>query len=280
MSTLDFIKMHGLGNDFVVIDGRRSNPDLGVDAIQAIADRRTGVGFDQLIVLEPSDKADVFMRIFNADGSEAAACGNATRCIGQHVMAETSRKTVDVETLAGVLETKHAGANRISVDMGPVSVAWQDIPLAREEDTLRLPIQLEGLREPVAVNVGNPHMVFFVDDVGVAPIDELGFQLERHTLFPQRTNVQMAEIIGYDRIQLKTWERGVGRTRASGSSACATLAAAHLIGHCGRSADVIMDGGLLSIQWRDDNRIIQTGPSSVSYKGALDDALLNPGDAT
>lgn len=274
MSILEFSKMHGLGNDFVVFDGREEIPDLSSADVRAISDRFIGVGCDQLIVLEPSEQADVFMRIFNADGSQSGACGNATRCIGAQIMAELQQDHAVVETIAGLLKTSQASDNRVTVDMGPVNIEWQDIPLTSDVDTLHLPIDVNGLRDPVAVNVGNPHMVFFVDDASVAPIDEIGFQLERHALFPQRTNVQMAEILGFDRIRLKTWERGVGRTLASGSSACATLAAAHRRGLCGRSADVVADGGTLSIMWRDDNHVTQTGPHAVSYRGAIDPSQL------
>ena len=275
MSILEFSKMHGLGNDFVVFDGRTKNPGLSAAAIRAVSNRYTGVGCDQLIVLEPSKNADVFMRIFNADGNESGACGNATRCIGAQLIDELGRSKVVIETIAGLLETEQASNDRISVDMGLVHLDWQDIPLASETDTLHLPIEINGLRDPVAVNVGNPHMVFFVDDASVCPIDEFGFQLERHALFPERTNVQMAEVLGYDRIRLKTWERGVGRTLASGSSACATLVAAHRRELCGRTADLIADGGTLSITWRDDNHVVQTGPYAVSYRGTIDPDQLD-----
>jgi len=276
MSELTFSKMHGLGNDFVVFDGRERDPGLSTGAVRAIADRHTGVGCDQLIILEPapSEAADVFMRIYNTDGSESTACGNATRCIGAMLMQETGRKQVTIETGAGLLEAADAGPGRVSVDMGPVSTNWQDIPLAHECDTMSLPIEMDGLMHPVAINVGNPHMVFFVDDASIAPIDELGYQLERHPLFPERANIQMAEVLGYDRIRLKTWERGVGRTMASGSSACATLAAAHLKGLTGRTAKVVNDGGALTIHFRDDNHVVQTGRASVSFSGVLDPSLL------
>jgi diaminopimelate epimerase len=277
MSELEFSKMHGLGNDFVVFDGRVTNPGLSTADVCAISNRFTGVGCDQLIVLEPSEKADVFMRIYNADGGESGACGNATRCIGAQLISELGRDKVVIETISGLLETEKASGNRVSVDMGPVQTDWQDIPLGSEADTLHLPIEIDGLHDPVAVNVGNPHMVFFVDDASLAPIDELGFQLERHPLFPERTNVQMAEILGYDRIQLKTWERGVGRTLASGSSACATLVAAHRRDLCGRTADVIADGGTLSITWRDDNHVVQTGPHAISFRGTVDPSQLDQG---
>ncbi len=277
-----FSKMHGLGNDFVVFDGRVRNPELSPGAVRAIADRHTGVGCDQLIVLEPASNgaADLFMRIYNSDGSESAACGNATRCIGVMLMGETGREQTIIETAAGLLDVVAARHGQVSVDMGPVRTAWNDIPLAHDCDTLNLPVEADGMASPVAVNVGNPHMVFFVDDASIAPIDELGREMELHPLFPERTNVQMAEVLGYDRIRLKTWERGVGRTMASGSSACATLAAAHRRGLAGRTAEIIMDGGSLGVTWRDDNHIVQTGPASVSFSGTIDPSLLVVGDAS
>jgi len=276
-----FSKMHGLGNDFVVLDGRLRDPGLSPVVVRALADRHTGIGCDQLIVLEPAgnDAADVFMRIYNSDGSESDACGNATRCIGAVLMGETGREQAAIETGAGLLHVTAATSGRISVDMGPVRTEWNEIPLTRELDTLNLPIEMNGLSNPVGVNVGNPHMVFFVDDASIAPIDELGHELERHVLFPERANVQMAEVLGYDRIRLKTWERGVGRTMASGSSACAVLAAAHRRGLTARAAEVIMDGGSLGIEWRGDNHIVQTGPASNSFTGTIDPSLLiNPGN--
>ena len=268
--------MHGLGNDFVVLDGRKESLALTEITVQLISDRHFGVGCDQLIVLEQpkNNSGDVFMRIHNADGGEVGACGNATRCIASMLMGETGRTSIGIETLAGLLQATAAHDDWVSVDMGPVYTKWNEIPLAKDVDTLHLPIQADGLPDPVGVNVGNPHMVFIVEDATVAPIDELGFQLECHPLFPERTNVQMAEVLSFDRIRLKTWERGVGRTSASGSSACATLAAAHLRGLVGRSVKIEMDGGILEISWRDDNHIVQTGPVSTSFTGVIDPSLL------
>jgi len=276
MDSIEFIKMHGLGNDFVVVDGRVRDPHLTPAQAAAIADRHAGVGCDQLIVLEtpPNGAADVFMRIYNQDGSQVNACGNATRCISSLIMAETGGTAVNIQTGAGVLATGDAGNGRVSVDMGPVNTDWRAIPLGEACDTADLPIDVAGLPRPIAVNVGNPHMVFFVDDAEAAPIDEHGSALEHHPLFPERTNVQMAQVLGPDRIRLKTWERGVGRTSASGSSACATLAAAHIRGLAGRRAEIVMDGGSLDIEWRDDNHVIQIGPVATSFRGTIDPSLL------
>lgn len=276
MQSIEFIKMHGLGNDFVIIDGRADNPMLSSPQVAAISDRHIGIGCDQLIVLEKptSDDADVFMRIYNQDGSESDACGNATRCISSLLMAESGREAIDIRTGAGLLLTRAADGGRVSVDMGPVNTDWASIPLARALDTHALPIDIPGLPEPIAVNVGNPHVIFFVDDAEAAPIDEYGHALEHHELFPERTNVQMAHVNPDRSIRLKTWERGVGRTHASGSSACAVLAAAHLRDMTGRKADVMMDGGVLTIDWRDDNHVVQTGPVATAFRGAIDASLL------
>ncbi len=276
MNHLNFIKMHGLGNDFVILDGRQETISLDDNAVRAIANRHTGIGFDQLIVLEPpkNGSGDVFMRIHNADGGQVGACGNATRCVGALLFGETGRSTMVIETLAGLLHVSRAKDGWVSVDMGPVYTHWSEIPLSEQLNTLYLPIEVNGLPAPVGLSVGNPHMVFFVEDVSVAPINDYGAKLECHPLFPERTNVQMAEVLGYDKITLKTWERGVGRTKASGSSACAALAAAHMRGLCGRNAEVVMDGGTLEITWRDNNHIIQTGPASTSFTGVVDPSLL------
>lgn len=279
MQPIEFIKMHGLGNDFVIIDGRAKHPMLSNAQVAAISDRHIGIGCDQLIVLErPSEAdADVFMRIYNQDGSESDACGNATRCISSLLMIETGRDAIGIRTGAGLLPTQAADGGRVSVDMGPVNTDWQSVPLSRELDTRELPIDVAGLPRPIAVNVGNPHVIFFVDDAEAAPIDEHGHDLEHHELFPERANVQMAHVTPEGNIRLKTWERGVGRTKASGSSACAVLAAAHLRGLTGRKADVIMDGGVLTIEWRDDNHVIQTGPVATAFSGTIDTSLLEVG---
>ena len=280
MDAIEFIKMHGLGNDFVVIDGRARDLRLTAAQATAIADRHIGIGCDQLIVLEtppPGSNgaaADIFMRIYNQDGSQSDACGNATRCISSLLMAESGGTAINVQTGAGILATGSTDDGRVSVDMGPVNTDWRAIPLAEETDTANLPVEVDGLARPIAVNVGNPHMIFFVDDADAAPIDEHGPALEHHPLFPERTNVQMAQVLSPDRIRLKTWERGVGRTAASGSSACATLAAAHIRGLTGRRAEIVMDGGSLDIEWRDDNRVVQIGPVATSFRGTIDPSLL------
>ncbi|MEE9317980.1 MAG: diaminopimelate epimerase [Rhodospirillales bacterium] len=267
--------MHGLGNDFVVVDAREQPFDIGAAETRAIADRRLGVGCDQLLVVQPATngQADVFMRILNADGGEAEACGNGTRCVAQLVMAETGKQEAQIETKAGLLKAEAVGNGNIAVDMGPVALDWQDIPLAREMDTLNLGLEAGPLSDPVGVNVGNPHAVFFVEDADGVPLEEIGPGIETDALFPERTNVGAAQVLDGGNIRLRVWERGAGVTQACGSGACAALVAAHRRELTGRSADVILDGGRLAIEWRDDNHVVMTGPVATSFTGVLDPAL-------
>ncbi len=276
MNGRPFIKMHGLGNDFVVIDARVAPFPLSRDTARAITDRRTGVGCDQLIIMEPphDQRADVFMRIRNADGGEVEACGNGTRCVASLVMAERGGAHCTVETLAGLLEANTAGADRIAVDMGAARLDWRDIPLAREMDTLHLDLSHGALADPVAVNMGNPHAVFFVEDAEAVVLDTLGPALERDPLFPERANIGVAQVTGADRLRLRVWERGVGVTRACGTGACAAAVAAHRRNLTGRRVEVELDGGPLSLEWRDDGHVIMTGPVATAFRGTLNGALL------
>jgi len=277
MITLPFTKMHGLGNDFVVLDARRVKLDLAPSQAKIIADRRLGVGCDQILVIEPpqNEDADIFLRILNADGSEAQACGNGTRCIAALVMAETGSSSIKIETVAGVLAAEEAEDGNIAVDMGLASFEWQDIPLAREMDTLSLEISQGPLADPVAVNVGNPHAVFFVEDAAAIPLEELGPKIETDPLFPEHVNVEAAQVLADGNIRIRVWERGVGITRACGSGACATLAAAAQRGLTGRSATVILDGGALAVDWREDNHVVMTGPVATSFSGVIDPAMVS-----
>ena len=271
-----FIKMHGLGNDFVVIDARSSPLALTAPLVRAIADRRSGVGCDQLILIEPPRRAgaEAFMGIFNADGGAAEACGNATRCVAAHLMAERGAERITVETVAGLLPARRDGGARVTVDMGPARLDWRDIPLSRAADTLHLDVAAGPFRDPVAVNVGNPHAVFLADDALAAPLDAYGGALERHPRFPRRANIGVAQVLGRDRIRLRVWERGVGITRACGSGACAALVAAHRRGLADRAAEVVLDGGPLHITWREDGHVEMAGPVAVSFRGSLDPSLL------
>jgi diaminopimelate epimerase len=276
MSALSFVKMHGLGNDFVVLDARAAPLALSAGQVRAVADRRTGVGCDQLIVIETPTAAlaDAFMRIRNADGSEVAACGNASRCVAALLMAEKDTEHVIIETAAGLLDADARGDGLVSVDMGRVSFDWRDIPLSKPADTLHLDVSAGPLRDGVAVNVGNPHAVYFVADAAAVPLEAVGPIIENHTMFPERINVEAAEVLGPDRIRLRVWERGVGVTRACGSGACAALVAAARRGLTGRSAEVVLDGGRLGIEWLKDDHVLMTGPVATSFTGTLDAALL------
>lgn len=274
MTDREFIKMHGLGNDFVVVDARRQPFDVDTAATRALADRHTGIGFDQLIVVEPAKdaRADAFMGIRNADGGEVAACGNATRCVARLLFAEGRRDEVVIETAAGLLRARRAGGDRYTVDMGPARRDWREIPLAEPCDTDHLPLASGPLSDPVAVSMGNPHAVFFVADVNAIPLDQLGPTLEHDPLFPERANIGVAQIIDHGTLRLRVWERGVGITLACGTGACAAAVAAHRRGLTGRQVRVRVDGGDLDIVWRADGHVTMTGPTAISFTGRFDDA--------
>jgi diaminopimelate epimerase len=275
MDGLPFIKMHGLGNDFVVIDARDQGFAPEPETARRIADRHTGVGCDQLIILEPARAklADAFMRIVNADGGEVEACGNATRCVADLIMREKKVGHVIIETGAGLLDAEAAAAGQVSVDMGPVKLDWRDIPLAKPVDTLHLGLKLGPLDDPVAVNVGNPHAVFFVADAEAVDVAALGPAIERHPLFPERTNVEVVQVLAPSLLRMRVWERGVGITRACGTGACASVVAASRRGLIGREAEVVLDGGTLAIAWTRDDHVIMTGPVATSFTGQLSPEL-------
>ena len=269
MDGLRFIKMHGLGNDFVVIDGREATVALEPGQVRAVADRRTGVGCDQLVVIEPSATADARLAIRNADGSAAEACGNATRCVAALLMDEQGRDRVVIETDAGALECRAAGDGRVAVDMGAARTDWRDIPLAHEADTLCLDLGAAELGDAAAVSMGNPHVVFFVDDAEAVDLARIGPAIEHHEMLPARANVGIAHVQAPGRIRLRVWERGAGITRACGTGACAALVAAARRGLAQREADVVLDGGTLAIAWRDDGHVLMTGPAATSFRGTL-----------
>jgi diaminopimelate epimerase len=276
MRGIDFIKMHGIGNDFVVLDARAHALALDDNTVRALADRHTGVGCDQLLVVEqPKAKdADVFLRIFNADGSEAEACGNGTRCVADLVMREGGKDRIVIETVAGLLAAEAAGPNRVSVDMGSPALGWPDIPLARDCDTLNVPLSMGPLVVPVCTSMGNPHATFFVADAEAIDLATLGPRLERDPLFPARANIGVAQVLSPTRLRFRVWERGAGITVACGSGACAALVGAARRGLTGRKAEVILDGGTLEIEWREDGHVFMTGPVAVSFSGTLDPSLL------
>ena len=282
MAGTPFLKMHGLGNDFVVLDARGGALDLTVPRRRAIADRRLGVGCDQLIVLEPPTEpdADVFMRIYNPDGSEAQACGNATRCVASLLMDEREADDVTIQTVAGLLESQKVGRGVnglpvISVDMGLVRMDWREIPVATACDTRHLPVGLGPLQDPVGTTVGTPHATFFVDDLAAIPIAELGPKLEHDPFFPERVNVGVAQIIAENKLRLSVWERGAGLTLACGSGACAAGVAAARRGLTGRKVDVVVEHGTLTIEWLRDDHVSMTGGIALAYRGELDRSLLS-----
>jgi diaminopimelate epimerase len=263
-----FSKMHGLGNDFVVIDERDASLAMDGALARAIADRRTGIGCDQIILIGRSDRADVGMRIFNSDGSEVEACGNATRCVPLFV-----GRDVTVETRAGLLEARRDG-NGVRVDMGLPRFEWDAIPLAYAMDTLSMPVSWEDLPPPSAVNVGNPHVIFFVPDLTAVDTARLGPLIETDPLFPQRVNANFAQVLDEGHIRLIVWERGAGLTRACGTGACATSVAAIRRRLCTGPVTVSLPGGDLVIDWRPGETISMTGPAAKVFDGVADlDAL-------
>ena len=268
---IPFLKMHGLGNDFVVLD-RRAGPARLEPAMAArLADRRFGVGCDQVIVLEPPalPGADVFMRIHNPDGGEAEACGNATRCVAELILEETGGAVARIQTLCGLLEGRRDGDGRgVTVDMGAPRLDWRDIPLARAMDTLALEGEFQGFTAPCAVSMGNPHIVFFVPDAQAVDLATVGPRIEHDKLFPARANVEFATLRADGSIDLRVWERGAGITLACGSGACATMVAAVRRGLIGRSAPIDLPGGRLWLEWREsDGHVMMTGPTTLSFRG-------------
>jgi diaminopimelate epimerase len=275
--------MNGLGNDFVVLDARAKAIQLTPEGARRISDRATGIGCDQVIVLEPSSKGDVFMRIFNADGSQVGACGNATRCVAWLMAQETGRREMTVETNAGLLRAEVESPERVTIDMGTPRFAWNEIPLAEPfHDTTGIelqvgPIDAPVLHSPSVVNVGNPHAIFWVDDVDAHDLARFGPLLENHPIFPERANISLAQILSPDRIKLRTWERGAGLTRACGTAACAAAVAAARKNLTGRRVTVELPGGPLLIDWRvADGHILMSGPTELEFEGTLSPETLSP----
>jgi len=273
LQTRRFTKMHGLGNDFVVFDARDNALLLSAAQIRALADRHTGIGCDQLIVVEPGEGADARVRFWNADGEEVAACGNGTRCVGWLLMQASGKDAAVIETKAGRLHAERAGERLVSVDMGEPGLDWRQIPLAAEHDTRALDVTLYDhpalTLPPACVSMGNPHVVFFVADLDAAPVREAGAAIERHPLFPEHVNVGFAQIVDRHRIRLRVWERGAGLTQACGTGACAALVAAVRRDLTDRTATLALDGGELLIEWRADNHVVMTGPAAVDFAGEL-----------
>jgi diaminopimelate epimerase len=280
-----FRKMNGLGNDFVVIDARVHPLALKASEIAAIADRSRGVGCDQVIALEPSDYADVFMRIWNADGGEVGACGNAARCVAALLVAERGSPHVSIETESGMLAATVAKDGSVTIDIGTPRFEWNEIPLSQpfaDTRAVELP-QFTGLGLGAAsmVNVGNPHCIFFVQNIDAYDLARFGPKLEHDPLFPERANISVAQVTGPSSLRLRTWERGAGLTRACGTAACAAAVAAARSGLTGRHVTVTLPGGDLVIDWREnDDHILMTGPFALDYQGTIPPELLQPAPAT
>jgi diaminopimelate epimerase len=277
MRPIDFVKMHGLGNDFVILDARHVALTLDTGAARAITDRHRGVGCDQILIIEPAKTATgaAFMRIRNADGGEAEACGNGARCVAALLMEQNKTDRIVLETLGGLVVADRAGDHRIAVDMGEPHLGWREIPLAKDCDTLHVPLSVGQLRDPVCTSMGNPHATFFVPDIGAIDIATLGPTLENDPIFPARANIGVAQIASPKRIRVRIWERGDGLTLACGSGACATLVAAVCRGLTERRAEIVADGGALEIEWRPDNHVIMTGAVATSFRGTIDPTLLD-----
>ncbi|MDC0982744.1 diaminopimelate epimerase [Amylibacter sp.] len=264
-----FLKMHGLGNDFVIIDARETESPITSQVAKAIGDRHFGVGYDQLVVMTNSQKADVELIFWNSDGSLSDACGNASRCVARLIMDENNSEEITLKTGSGVLLARKGSNGFISVNMGHPQLDWDLIPLKEKVDLLELPI--EG--RPAAVGMGNPHCVFVVDDVNLVELVSWGSKIETHELFPKKTNVEFIQIIDQKNIRQRTFERGAGETLACGSGACAVAVVAHLKGLTERNVNIYLDGGQLSIDWSEDG-IWMTGPTSFVFKGILSSEFL------
>ena len=262
-----FIKMHGLGNDFVVIDSTKNQYTINKSSIQLISDRRFGVGCDQVIEMKPSAKEDIYMKIYNSDGTEAEACGNAARCVAGLLFASNQKKEVSIETVAGVLKAESEEDGLIKVDMGKPSFFWKDIPLS--SDISHISFEELSLINGLAVNMGNPHIVFFVKDINEVDINKVGPLVENSSYFPEKVNVEVCQIINKSKIKVAVWERGAGKTLACGTGACAALVAAYKNNLTDPTAEIVLNGGSLNITWNvnSDEHVIMSGPIAVSFLG-------------
>lgn len=271
-----FTKMHGVGNDFVIIDNRKEVVIMNESLAARIANRQTGIGCDQLVLLENSKKADIAMRIYNADGGEVPTCGNAARCVAWIAMEESGKALAKIETGAGVLDTSRAGQHQATVDMGAPRWEWNDVPIAITGDTLQLDLGVnDQLGKATALSMGNPHAVFFVTQLQAFPVAAFGPSLENHALFPMRANIGFAQVDARDHISLRVWERGSGETLACGTGACAALVAAHRRGLTERNATISLKGGELKIHWLPDDEngtghVLMTGPVAESFRGTFE----------
>ncbi len=279
--SVNFKKMNGLGNDFVVLDARAKPIMISEAEARAIANRKTGIGCDQLIVMESSSTADVRMRIWNAEGGEVQSCGNASRCIADLMFNEKNQTTATIDTLGGFLIATKAGDKRVTIDQGVAKFGWKDIPLSEPfADTRHIelqygPIDAPLIHSPSVVNVGNPHCIFWVDDVNVVDLARAGPMLENHPLFPERANISFAKVVARDHVILKVWERGAGLTKACGTAACATMAAGHRIKIIDATCKITLPGGDLVMSMREhDGHVMMTGPVAYEFDGVLTEGLL------
>lgn len=275
-----FRKMNGLGNDFVVLDARRDAITMTEDKARAIADRKMGIGCDQLIVMEQSPLADVRMRIWNAEGGEVPSCGNASRCIADLMFDELKADAATIETKGGLLVARKAGDHLVTIDQGKPKFDWKDIPLSEAfADTRHIelqtgPIDKPLLHSPSVVNVGNPHCIFWVSDLNVVDLAKVGPMLEHHPLFPERANISLAQVVARDHVLLKVWERGAGLTQACGTAACATMAAGHRIKIIDSKCRITLPGGDLFMEMNEEGHVLMTGPAQLDFEGTLPEGLL------
>ncbi len=275
MAEYPFRKMHGLGNDFVVLDARDSAMTLTPEFAKAISDRKTGIGCDQILIIRPAiGDGDAFLEIRNADGGVVASCGNGSRCVARLLLDESDKEEIVIETRAGPVIASNLSGDLISVDMGPAYDNWRDIPLAENTDTLHLGITEGPLHDPVGVGIGNPHMVFFVGDIQAIDLTNLGPKLEHHTLYPERTNVEVVQVLNRKNLRMRVWERGAGITQACGTGACASMIAAVRRGLTDRKVTVSLDGGDLEIEWPTNGHVTMAGPTTEIFTGILNRRFL------
>ena len=280
MDNINFIKMHGLGNDFVILDSRLGSITLQPKEISLIADRHIGVGCDQIVIMLPSqdDLADIFIKIFNSDGSETFACGNATRCVASLLMKELKKDHVTVETMSGLLDAELNSGTSVALNIGKASFNWKDIPLSESLDTANINIPKMKFRDGFAVNLGNTHIVFFENDVEKLDLKKDAPAIENHKFFPERVNVNFAQIITKNKIRLRVWERGAGETLACGTGACATVAASFKKGLTDSNVLVLLDGGSLDVQFLNDGHLVMIGDVSRVFDGTIDKAIFKSGN--
>ncbi|KJV69354.1 diaminopimelate epimerase [Candidatus Neoehrlichia procyonis] len=264
--TFNFIKMHGTSNDFVIIDNRTSNVNGNINYAK-IAHRKTGIGCDQVIVIDKSTNADCFMHIYNADGSKVEMCGNGARCVAYLLIQEQKTKSVSIETTNRIIYGSQISQDQIQINMGNPKFHWKDIPLSKKCNTLNLPIVIEMVKHPVGVNIGNPHIVFFVQSINSIPLNKLGPILENHPLLSNKANIGIAEVISQNHIKLRVWERGVGETSSCGSGACAAVVAAIRRKYTKNTVLVTLQGGNLLISWKENNSILMSGTVNYVFHG-------------